>query len=180
MPNLHSRIKQHRKKLGLSQADMADRCGVSQPTIANWERGGHIPRKDALEKIAHCLGVDSVWLLSGELPAGRSPVYQHLNTPIRHIPIFEWTKSFRVFSNAQPTRYLSLAIELEDLFAFDSMSHKDFNKNTILIFDKAAKPAANTRFLAQCGDDILLLDGDDLEKSNIKPLARLIYSINSH
>lgn len=180
MPNLHSRIKQHRKKLGLSQADMAERCGVSQPTIANWERGGHIPRKDALEKIADCLNVDSVWLLSGELPAGRSPVYQHLNTPIRHIPIFEWTSSARAFANAKPTRYLSLAIELEELFALDSLDHREFARDSILIFDKNAKPAANARFLARKGDVMSLSDGAGLENSSLKPVGRLIYSIQSH
>jgi transcriptional regulator with XRE-family HTH domain len=180
MPNLHSRIKQHRKKLGLSQADMADRCGVSQPTIANWERGGHIPRKDALEKIADCLGVDSVWLLSGELPAGRSPVYQHLNTPIRHIPIFEWTANAKSFANAQPTRYLSLAIELEELFALDSLDHKEFARDSILIFDKKAKPAANARFLVQIGNMLSIADGGELENPDLKPIGRLIYSIQSH
>lgn len=180
MPNLHSRIKQHRKKLGLSQADMADRCGVSQPTIANWERGGHAPRKDALEKIAHCLGVDSIWLLSGELPAGRSPIHQHLNTPIRHIPIYEWTNSAKAFSNAQPTRYLSLAIELEELFAFDSFDHNEFARDSILIFDKGAEPAANARFLVQDGDVLSLSDGAGSESSDFKPIARLIHSIRSH
>lgn len=180
MPNLHSRIKQHRKKLGLSQADMADRCGVSQPTIANWERGGHAPRKDALEKIAHCLGVDSIWLLSGELPAGRNPVRQHLNTPIRHIPVYEWTNSAKAFSAAQPSRYLSLAIELNALFALDSLEHREFARDTILIFDRNAKPAANARFLAQNGDLLTIADGAGLENSDLKPIGRLIYSIQSH
>jgi len=180
MPNLHSRIKQHRKKLGLSQADMADQCGVSQPTIANWERGGHVPRKEALEKIAHCLGVDAIWLLLGELPSGRLPVYQHLNTPIRHIPIYEWPHTAKAFAKAQPTRYLSLAIELEELFAFDSLDHTEFARDTILIFDKTAKPAANTRFLVQNGDELSLADGADLENLSLKPIARLIHSIQSH
>ncbi len=159
---------------------MADRCGVSQPTIANWERGGHLPRKDALEKIAACLGVDSIWLLSGELPAGRSPVYQHLNTPIRHIPIFEWTRNARSFANAQPTRYLSLAIELEDLFALDSLDHKEFGLETILIFDKSAKPAANAQFLVQNQEVLSLCEGAELENSDLKPIGRLIYSIQAH
>lgn len=159
---------------------MADKCGVSQPTIANWERGGHVPRKDALEKIADCLGVDSIWLLLGELPAGRTPVYQHLNTPIRHIPIYEWPHTAKAFIKAQPTRYLSLAIELEELFAFDSLDHKAFARDTILIFDKTAKPAANTQFLVQKGDTLSLADGSDLEGSDLQPIARLIHSIQSH
>jgi transcriptional regulator with XRE-family HTH domain len=180
MPNLHSRIKQHRKKLGLSQADMATQCGVSQPTIANWERGDHVPRREALEKLAQCLGVDSIWLLLGELPAGRTPVYQHLNTPIRHIPIYEWPHTAKAFAKALPTRYLSLAIELEELFAFDSLDHPEFAPDTILIFDKSAKPAANTRFLVQRGGNLSLADGSDLEQSDLEPIARLIYSIQSH
>lgn len=55
---LADRLKSRRKELGLSQNALANSCGVSQPTITNWERGGHIPRRAALASIAMGLDVD--------------------------------------------------------------------------------------------------------------------------
>lgn len=180
MPNLHTRIKENRKKLGLSQSDLAIRCGVSQPTVANWERGGHVPRHDALQKIADCLGVDSVWLLSGELPANQGPSHKYLNTPIRHIPIYDWHDDARSFANSSPVRYVSLAIEPEDVFAISAPRNEEFTSETTLVFDRKAKLAANTRFLARDGRKLTLVHASDIDGSDLIPLARLIYSMRAH
>jgi DNA-binding XRE family transcriptional regulator len=45
---------------GLSQAELARRCGVSQPAIARLERGEHEPRLATLRRIAHALDADLV------------------------------------------------------------------------------------------------------------------------
>lgn len=42
----HGRLKEWRAAKGLSQAEMAKRLGVSQPLIAEWEKG---PRRPGLE-----------------------------------------------------------------------------------------------------------------------------------
>ena len=38
------RIKALRQRLGLSQRAMAERLGVAQPTVANWETGKKEPQ----------------------------------------------------------------------------------------------------------------------------------------
>lgn len=45
---------------GLTQAELARRCGVSQPAIARLERGEHEPRLTTLRRIAHALDADLV------------------------------------------------------------------------------------------------------------------------
>jgi len=45
---------------GLSQTDLAKRCGVSQPAIARLERGEHEPRLATLRRVAHALDADLV------------------------------------------------------------------------------------------------------------------------
>ncbi|RKQ71546.1 helix-turn-helix protein [Litorimonas taeanensis] len=180
MPNLHSRIKQNRKRLGLSQSDLAEKCGVSQPTVANWERGGHIPRQEALKRIAENLGVDSVWLISGEMPVNQSPAFQYLNTPIRHVPIYNWFKNARNFSTALPIRYASVATESDDVFGIIAPKNSEYGEGTLLVFDRTAKIAANTRFLAQDHKELIISDAATIEGSNLLPLARLIYSVVSH
>ena len=45
-----------REEKGLTQAQMAELCGVSQPTIARMERATHSPQLDSLFKILVPLG----------------------------------------------------------------------------------------------------------------------------
>lgn len=44
----------------LSQAELARRCGVSQPAVARLERGAHEPRLSTLRRVAHALDADLI------------------------------------------------------------------------------------------------------------------------
>jgi transcriptional regulator with XRE-family HTH domain len=46
-----------RKKLGLTQRDLAEKTGLKQTAIARLEREGAIPRLDTLEKVSKALGL---------------------------------------------------------------------------------------------------------------------------
>lgn len=47
-----------RRERGLTQADVAERLGTSQPVIARLEAGGRDPRLSTLERYARVLGAD--------------------------------------------------------------------------------------------------------------------------
>jgi transcriptional regulator with XRE-family HTH domain len=47
-----------RKKLGLTQAQLAESVGVEQPTVQRWESGKREPDFDTLTTLAQALGVD--------------------------------------------------------------------------------------------------------------------------
>ena len=49
-------LKRLREAAGLSQVQLALRLGVSQGTVANWERGFRVPQTGSLIKIANILG----------------------------------------------------------------------------------------------------------------------------
>jgi transcriptional regulator with XRE-family HTH domain len=56
-PHLFPRvIRQIRESRGLSQSDLAEKCGVSQPAVAGWESGERPILETTLEKIAKALG----------------------------------------------------------------------------------------------------------------------------
>ena len=51
-----------RKKAGLTQAALAETCGISAPRISEVESGRFNPTIDTLETIAKALGVDVISL----------------------------------------------------------------------------------------------------------------------
>lgn len=57
------RLKDLRKQAGLTQVDVAERLGISQPAYASWERGVKKPTQDNLVKIAQILSVSVDYLL---------------------------------------------------------------------------------------------------------------------
>jgi len=183
---LADRLKSRRKELGLSQNALANSCGVSQPTIANWERGGHVPRQDALTSIALGLDVDPIWLLSGVLPLDKSPAHQHLSKPIRNIPIFVWPDHINELNTARAQDYITISAMGDDLLALTAPTDSDFSSGTILIFDMSdAVPRKNGRYLVDAGETAKIMNlemaANDINAMEAThPIGRLILSIQSH
>lgn len=57
------RLKTLRKEAGLTQVDVAEKLGISQPAYASWERGVKKPTQDNLVKIAKVLNVSVDYLV---------------------------------------------------------------------------------------------------------------------
>jgi transcriptional regulator with XRE-family HTH domain len=53
-----TQVANRRKELGLSQAQLAERCETTQSAIARLESGGRPPRIDTLLRIANALDCD--------------------------------------------------------------------------------------------------------------------------
>lgn len=58
-------LKELRKRRGLSQAQLAERVGVEQPTVQRWEKGTRLPDLEKLEGLAKALGTTPGALLDG-------------------------------------------------------------------------------------------------------------------
>jgi len=57
--SLGEKLHRLRKLRGLTQGELANRLGVSKPTVWAWEQGRARPIEDRLEAIAEALGVES-------------------------------------------------------------------------------------------------------------------------
>lgn len=57
------RLKNLRKQAHLTQIDVAEKLGISQPAYASWERGAKKPTQDNLVKIAQVLNVSIDYLV---------------------------------------------------------------------------------------------------------------------
>ena len=57
------RLKNLRKQAHLTQVDVAEKLGISQPAYASWERGVKKPTQENLVKIAQILDVSIDYLV---------------------------------------------------------------------------------------------------------------------
>lgn len=151
MKYLHSRIRQTRQSLGLSQSSLASAVGVSQPTVANWETGSHVPRKKALTKIGLALNVEEDWLLSGRQDTGPARAESYLSLPIRHVPIYAWPVYGQKLFTGSPEGYLPYPAERDSIFAL--IDYEDTSvRHRIRMFDREVEAVTpNTAYLWQDG-----------------------------
>lgn len=63
---LKDRIAKIRRMRGLTQAELAEKLGVSARAVQNYEAGTRTPKRDTIAKIAEILGVDESALATDE------------------------------------------------------------------------------------------------------------------
>ena len=61
---MDKRLKLARKKLGLTQQEMADRLHIKRNTIANYEVGRNTPIDAVITLICKEFGINEVWLIN--------------------------------------------------------------------------------------------------------------------
>ena len=65
MSSLHKLITQARKERHLSQANLAERLGVTRTACSHGETGRAKRQTKLIEKVARLLGIDANWLICG-------------------------------------------------------------------------------------------------------------------
>jgi transcriptional regulator with XRE-family HTH domain len=145
--SIGDRIRHARKEAGLNQAGLAERVGVSQPAVANWESGVHDPRRLMLAKIADALNVPADWLAGGDrspAEADKQPAAAYLRRPLRHTPVIALDDALRLVGEGAPDPhamaldYIPVTSGADKLFAFfldDEAMDRAFPKNTLVVID---------------------------------------------
>ena len=67
-----STIKQLREGRGLTQAELAEKIGVSSKTISKWETAKGLPDISLLQPLAQALGISVIELMNGEQITNRN------------------------------------------------------------------------------------------------------------
>lgn len=62
-------IKRRRQELGMSQADLARKLGITQIAVSKWENGDNYPKSTRLRDVADALGCTVDDLLRKEVDA---------------------------------------------------------------------------------------------------------------
>ena len=69
------RIRQARKKIGMSQKDLADKLGISYVGVSQWENDKRKPKYETLQRIAHALNTSAMELMDKE--TAKDSQYSH-------------------------------------------------------------------------------------------------------
>ena len=77
------RLKKLRKDAGLTQVDVANKLGISQPAYASWERGVKKPTQDNLVKLSKILYVSVDYLLGNTESKQTSDVLEDIELLFR-------------------------------------------------------------------------------------------------
>jgi len=174
--NLQNRIKERRTELGLSQEELAKACDVSQSTVANWEGGGHIPRQATLARIAEALDIEQIWLLGGEQTSNQALINTYLDSPIRHVPVYDWPKNNEAFEKIRPKLYVAMTITSKNVFALLAPeTGTEFPKDTVLTFTRNYTDNMTGPFLKLTETEVSLTPYADEHT-----VAKLAYSIIVH
>ena len=179
-----TRIRSARREMGLSQAGLAELTDVSQPTVANWERGSHAPRHAALTKIAHALNTAPAALLNHTPEQSGQMLSQH------QVPILAWPQSEADIDRAPVLGYMTAGCDAARPFAV--IAPQDYPRFNIsagatLIFDRAQTEPIDTTTLLYFNDSGAALghaahiasDSVSGTKKDAPIAARLIMSINN-
>lgn len=179
MDNLHARIRTTRIDNGLSQAGLAKQAGVSQPTVANWENGSHIPRRAALERIGQALGVEPDWLLSGDYARAHRSVQDYLSRPIRHVPVHKWPVTSQELQTKHPDGYLIYPTDSPHTVALLKPSSTS-QGNQIYVVDQAISDPARTDIMLWDDGSHLTFATPSDRPDGAKPIGQLKAEIKTY
>ena len=109
MSSLHERITQARKSRRLSQANFAERLGVTRTACSHWETGRAKPSTKHIEKIAKLLGIDANRLITG-VKGKRQHIAQQTAYNLVNEGRASYVESFDKETQKVAANYFSLSI----------------------------------------------------------------------
>lgn len=95
--DIGSAIKLLRKQKGISQKELAERCGMSVNALCQIELNNTFPQKSTIQKICQVLGVPASYLLffsisDEDIPADKRMVFNTLSSAIKDVLIQDLAK----------------------------------------------------------------------------------------
>lgn len=185
------RIKACRKRAGLNQGALADRLGVTQPTVANWEAGVHDPRQLMLAKLADALGVSLGWLAGGERSEAerdKGAGAPYMRRPIQHVPVLTPEAAVAVArAGTDPheaaTDYVPVTYgggRLAAVFLAEGASPEDAAPGTLFIVDYERRDPAPGETALLCTEAGLVAREWPRRGRRERPCATVVASIRFH
>lgn len=82
-------IKTLRVRMGMTQRQLAEKCGTSKNAVSSWETGRAWPPKGTVERVCEALGVPTSYLILAsiekeDIPEEKRVLYKALLKPLRN------------------------------------------------------------------------------------------------
>lgn len=161
-------IAMRREQIGLTQEELAQRIGVTKPTISRWESGDiSNMRRDRIQKLADALRVSPIELLDDETDGLKSidegsNINAVFSDGFRMIPVFESVSAgFGAYADGQIVDYMPMRI-VSDAEAAETIA--------IRVAGDSMSPKIEDGDLIQCHKQdsvdsgsiaVVLLDGEE-------------------
>jgi SOS-response transcriptional repressor LexA len=166
--SIHSLIRERREALGMSQSQLAKKCGVSRTAVTQWEtEGGTAPNREKQSLVASVLGLTVAQLMGGSENVQVGPEVRGTVPLISAVQAGNYKMHVDNFhpgdggeeriSTTVPVKRHTFALRVSG----DSME-PDFHEGAILIVEPDLEP--------QPGDFVIAKNGD--EETTFKQLTR--------
>jgi len=158
MNKLSQNVRLKMKSLGLTQADLAEKAGVAQPTIHRL-LSGKIATTTKLVELAQALQCDVEWLLTGESEAlsniePATPMTKGLYPVISWVQAGDWSQIYEI--SQQEAEHYPCPVKCSDktfLLRVRGMSMSPtFNEGELIFIDPEVE-ATNGKFVVARLDD---------------------------
>jgi transcriptional regulator with XRE-family HTH domain len=129
------RLREMRKRLGLTQQEFAERLGLRRLSVARYE-AGRVPRVDILKEIARAGGVSVASLISAESESTASPAQSSVSPAQIPIPLMRLLRRLRR--------------QIEAINALQSpTSRRSYEHRSKIILSRAIRDLADYRALVE-------------------------------
>lgn len=160
--SLGRRIRDSRKKLGWSQAELGGRLTPPRTSqaVSGWENGAYQPSADDLATIARLTDVNLTWLMTGIYPVDNS-VDSQVASRGRMVPSMDWSRVDKFIGGqyipemAARSHFPCGPRSFHTVFTDRSME-PEICAGDGLIVDRDLKPAPSDLVMVQIGDVVLV------------------------
>ena len=150
--DLGKKIRKHRNDLGLTQAELAEKIGLTYSSVSQWESGRAIPRTPVLKQLADLFGTTVADLMgeSGEVAvvgASRTvPLlgYAHMGEPVDEGELHGAVEVPAEIADAHPRGFM--------VHAQGGCMDNRFPTDALLLVDPDMEPANGQPVLAETED----------------------------
>ncbi len=158
------RIKELRKKHGLTQQKLGELVGVNKASISQWEQGEYAPSGDNLVALAKAFGVSAHWLATGKGSPELSNVEPAVIPQGSRVPILSYVQAgnWREVCEQATTfdgnvEYVSASVDIGPcgfgLWLRGNSMTPFFNEGDLVIVDPDEQPRPGDYVVAKNGSE---------------------------
>lgn len=143
-----NRIREARVQAGLKQKELAEKIGVSESRVSQYEKGSQNPRIGTLLKIANALEISVQYLCGDQWESINYEARNELDSPFRK---YLWSLGYRVVRADKPKPVGKIEMQVQFGYIVISSDNQKtvFTKEQFEAFEKAIADSVNYQIWQQ-------------------------------